>query len=80
MRVLSLGAGVQSSTLLLMAVHGELKLDRAIFTQTTTILETDLARLTRKWQAAGKENQFLQDIRRRESATVAAQGPRRLTR
>lgn len=34
MRVLSLGAGVQSSTLLLMAVHGELKIDRAIFADT----------------------------------------------
>lgn len=34
MRVLSLGAGVQSSTLLLMAVHGELSLDRAIFADT----------------------------------------------
>lgn len=34
MRVLSLGAGVQSSTLLLMAVHGELQLDRAIFADT----------------------------------------------
>jgi hypothetical protein len=33
-RVLSLGAGVQSSTLLLMAVHGELSLDRAIFADT----------------------------------------------
>lgn len=34
MRVLSLGAGVQSSTLLLMAVHGEIQLDRAIFADT----------------------------------------------
>lgn len=34
MRVLSLGAGVQSSTLLLMAVHGELPIDRAIFADT----------------------------------------------
>jgi 3'-phosphoadenosine 5'-phosphosulfate sulfotransferase (PAPS reductase)/FAD synthetase len=34
MRVLSLGGGVQSSTLLLMAVHGELQLDRAIFADT----------------------------------------------
>ncbi len=34
MRVLSLGAGVQSSTLLLMAVHGELEIDRAIFADT----------------------------------------------
>ena len=34
MRVLSLGAGVQSSTLLLMAVHGELELDAAIFADT----------------------------------------------
>lgn len=34
MRVLSLGAGVQSSTLLLMAVHGELAVDRAIFADT----------------------------------------------
>ena len=34
MRILSLGAGVQSSTLLLMAVHGELELDRAIFADT----------------------------------------------
>lgn len=34
MRVLSLGAGVQSSTLLLMAVHGELQIDRAIFADT----------------------------------------------
>jgi len=34
MRVLSLGAGVQSSTLLLMAVHGEIALDRAIFADT----------------------------------------------
>lgn len=34
MRVLSLGAGVQSSTLLLMAVHGELEVDRAIFADT----------------------------------------------
>lgn len=34
MRVLSLGASVQSSTLLLMAVHGELELDRAIFADT----------------------------------------------
>jgi hypothetical protein len=33
-RVLSLGAGVQSSTLLLMAVHGELQIDRAIFADT----------------------------------------------
>jgi hypothetical protein len=32
--VLSLGAGVQSSTLLLMAVHGELEIDRAIFADT----------------------------------------------
>jgi hypothetical protein len=34
MRVLSLGAGVQSSTLLLMAVHGEVQIDRAIFADT----------------------------------------------
>jgi 3'-phosphoadenosine 5'-phosphosulfate sulfotransferase (PAPS reductase)/FAD synthetase len=34
LRVLSLGAGVQSSTLLLMAVHGELELDAAIFADT----------------------------------------------
>lgn len=34
LRVLSLGAGVQSSTLLLMAVHGEISLDRAIFADT----------------------------------------------
>lgn len=34
MRVLSLGGGVQSSTLLLMAVHGELELDRAVFADT----------------------------------------------
>lgn len=34
LRVLSLGAGVQSTTLLLMAVHGELRLDRAIFADT----------------------------------------------
>jgi hypothetical protein len=34
MRVLSLGAGVQSSTLLLMAVHGEIAVDRAIFADT----------------------------------------------
>lgn len=34
MRVLSLGAGVQSSTLLLMAVHGELHIDRAVFADT----------------------------------------------
>lgn len=34
MRVLSLGAGVQSSTLLLMAVHGEIQVDRAIFADT----------------------------------------------
>lgn len=34
LRVLSLGAGVQSSTLLLMAVHGELRLDAAIFADT----------------------------------------------
>lgn len=34
LRVLSLGAGVQSSTLLLMAVHGELQIDRAIFADT----------------------------------------------
>lgn len=33
-RVLSLGAGVQSSTLLLMAVHGEIQIDRAIFADT----------------------------------------------
>jgi hypothetical protein len=33
-RVLSLGAGVQSSTLLLMAVEGELDLDRAVFADT----------------------------------------------
>jgi len=33
-RVLSLGAGVQSSTLLLMAVHGEIEIDRAIFADT----------------------------------------------
>lgn len=33
-RVLSLGAGVQSSTLLLMAVHGEIEMDRAIFADT----------------------------------------------
>src|SRR4051794_22841087 len=34
LRVLSLGAGVQSSTLLLMAVQGELDLDAAIFADT----------------------------------------------
>lgn len=34
LRVLSLGAGVQSSTLLLMAVHGEIHIDRAIFADT----------------------------------------------
>jgi hypothetical protein len=34
MRVLSLGAGVQSSTLLLMAIHGEIEIDRAIFADT----------------------------------------------
>ena len=34
MRVLSLGAGVQSSTLLLMAMHGELQIHRAIFADT----------------------------------------------
>lgn len=34
MRVLSLGAGVQSSTLLLMAVEGEVQIDRAIFADT----------------------------------------------
>lgn len=34
MRVLSLGAGVQSSTLLLMAVEGELEIDAAIFADT----------------------------------------------
>jgi hypothetical protein len=34
LRVLSLGAGVQSSTLLLMAVHGEERIDRAIFADT----------------------------------------------
>lgn len=34
MRVLSLGAGVQSSTLLLMACEGELQLDAAIFADT----------------------------------------------
>lgn len=34
MRVLSLGAGVQSTTLLLMAVEGELQLDCAIFADT----------------------------------------------
>lgn len=34
MRVLSLGAGVQSSTLLLMAAHGEIHVDRAIFADT----------------------------------------------
>lgn len=34
MRVLSLGGGVQSSTLLLMAVHGAVDLDRAIFADT----------------------------------------------
>ncbi len=34
MRVLSLGAGVQSSTLLLMACEGELELDAAIFADT----------------------------------------------
>lgn len=34
MRVLSLGAGVQSSTLLLMAIHGEEQIDRAIFADT----------------------------------------------
>lgn len=34
MRVLSLGAGVQSSTLLLMAAHGEIDIDRAIFADT----------------------------------------------
>lgn len=33
-RVLSLGAGVQSSTLLLMAVHDEVQIDRAIFADT----------------------------------------------
>jgi hypothetical protein len=33
-RVLSLGAGVQSSTLLLMAVHGEERIERAIFADT----------------------------------------------
>lgn len=33
MRVLSLGAGVQSSTLLLMGVHGELQIDRAVFAE-----------------------------------------------
>jgi len=33
-RVLSFGAGRQSSTLLLMAVHGELQIDRAIFADT----------------------------------------------
>ncbi len=33
-QVLSLGAGVQSSTLLLMAVQGELKIDAAIFADT----------------------------------------------
>lgn len=32
--MLSLGAGVQSSTLLLMAVHGEISIDRAIFADT----------------------------------------------
>lgn len=31
---MSLGAGVQSSTLLLMAVHGEIQIDRAIFADT----------------------------------------------
>jgi hypothetical protein len=34
MRVLSLGAGVQSSTLLLMAIRGEIAIDRAIFADT----------------------------------------------
>jgi hypothetical protein len=34
MRVLSLGAGVQSSTLLLMAIHGEVEIDRAVFADT----------------------------------------------
>lgn len=34
MRVLSLGAGVQSSTLLLMAVQGDLQIDRVIFADT----------------------------------------------
>lgn len=34
MRVLSLGAGVQSSTLLLMAIEGELQIDRAVFADT----------------------------------------------
>lgn len=34
MRILNLGAGVQSSTLLLMACHGELEVDRAIFADT----------------------------------------------
>ncbi len=34
MRILSLGAGVQSSTLLLMATHGEIDIDRAIFADT----------------------------------------------
>lgn len=34
MRVLSLGAGVQSSTLLPMAIEGELQIDRAIFADT----------------------------------------------
>jgi hypothetical protein len=34
MKILSLGAGVQSTTLLLMACEGELKVDRAIFADT----------------------------------------------
>jgi hypothetical protein len=34
MRVLSLGAGVQSSTLLLQAIHRELDIDRAVFADT----------------------------------------------
>lgn len=34
MRVLSLGGGVQSSTLLLMAVHGEINVDRVVFADT----------------------------------------------
>lgn len=34
MRVLSLGAGVQSSTLLLMAEHGEVVIDAAVFADT----------------------------------------------
>lgn len=34
MRVLSLGAGVQSSTLMLMATHGEIQIDCAIFADT----------------------------------------------